>query len=146
MKLQRRSFLHLATGAVALPALSRCARAQAFPTRPITIVVPFPAGGALDVLGRILAERMRTSLGQSIIADAAARASDIFDDQAYQRVAPVARAFVPPRHGRVRCLGPPANAANTRTLRPLAFVRELRWVQKSGFSAIGTLEYVPGYH
>src|SRR5215471_5876427 len=65
----RRRFLHLAVGAAAPPALSRVAEAQAFPTRPITVVVPFPAGGALDVLGRILAEWMRASLRQSIIVE-----------------------------------------------------------------------------
>jgi tripartite-type tricarboxylate transporter receptor subunit TctC len=75
MQATRRRFLHLAAGAAALPAVSRVAKAQAFPTRPITIVVPFPAGGALDVLGRILAERMRTSLGQSIIIENVAGAN-----------------------------------------------------------------------
>ena len=45
MKLQRRQFLHLAAGAAALPALSRIANAQAYPSRPITVVVPFAAGG-----------------------------------------------------------------------------------------------------
>jgi tripartite-type tricarboxylate transporter receptor subunit TctC len=55
--------------------LSRIARAQAYPTRPITIVVPFPAGGALDVFGRILAERIRTSLAQNVIIENVAGAS-----------------------------------------------------------------------
>jgi hypothetical protein len=69
MTLPRRRFLHLAAGATALPTVSRFARAQAaYPLRPITIVVPFVAAGALDVLGRILAERMRAPLGQTIIA------------------------------------------------------------------------------
>jgi len=53
----------------------RIARAQAYPTRPITIVVPFPAGGALDVFGRILAERMRASLAQNVIIENVAGAS-----------------------------------------------------------------------
>ena len=69
MKFLRRRFLHLAAGAVALPAVSRTARAQAYPSRPITIVVPFPAGGSTDVIGRILAEKMRASLGQTIIIE-----------------------------------------------------------------------------
>jgi tripartite-type tricarboxylate transporter receptor subunit TctC len=69
MKLSRRRFLHLAAGAAALPAVSRIARAQGYPTRPITVVVPFPAGGSTDVIGRILAERMRTSLGQPVIIE-----------------------------------------------------------------------------
>src|SRR5947209_2713268 len=70
MKLPRRQFLHLAAGAAALPAARRIARAQTtFPTRPITMIVPFPAGGAADVLARIMAERMRGPLGQSIIIE-----------------------------------------------------------------------------
>jgi tripartite-type tricarboxylate transporter receptor subunit TctC len=69
MKIHRRSFLHLAAGVAALPALPRIARAQAYPTRPITIVVPFPAGGSTDVIGRILAEKMRASLGQTIVIE-----------------------------------------------------------------------------
>jgi tripartite-type tricarboxylate transporter receptor subunit TctC len=65
----RRKFLHLAAGAAALPALSRIARAQTYPTRPITMIVPFAAGGALDTAGRILAERMRSPLGRPIIIE-----------------------------------------------------------------------------
>jgi tripartite-type tricarboxylate transporter receptor subunit TctC len=60
MKLpHRRQFLHLATGVAALPALSRIARAQAYPTRPVTLIVPFPPGGTTDVIARLVAERMR---------------------------------------------------------------------------------------
>jgi tripartite-type tricarboxylate transporter receptor subunit TctC len=59
----------LAVGAAAIPAVSRIARAQTYPTRPITMIVPFPAGAALDTLGRIVAERMRASLGQPIIIE-----------------------------------------------------------------------------
>jgi tripartite-type tricarboxylate transporter receptor subunit TctC len=69
MKLRRRSFLHLAAGAAALPLLPRIARAQDYPSRPITLVVPLPAGGAYDVLARILAEHMRTTLGQPVIVE-----------------------------------------------------------------------------
>jgi Tripartite tricarboxylate transporter family receptor len=69
MKLARRRFLHLAAGAVALPAVSRIAWAQAYPTRPITMIVPFAAGGPTDVIGRVLAERMRRSLGQPVVIE-----------------------------------------------------------------------------
>jgi tripartite-type tricarboxylate transporter receptor subunit TctC len=73
MKCPRRNFLHLAAGAAALPALTRvmCAQAwaQAYPARPITMVVPFPAGGATDVLARLMAERMRGPLGQPIVIE-----------------------------------------------------------------------------
>jgi tripartite-type tricarboxylate transporter receptor subunit TctC len=69
MKLPRRTFLHLAAGAAALPAVSRFALAQTYPSRPITIIAPFAPGGLTDVLGRILAEGMRTSLGQPVIIE-----------------------------------------------------------------------------
>jgi tripartite-type tricarboxylate transporter receptor subunit TctC len=69
MKLPRRKFLHLATGAAALPAASRLAWAQAYPSRPITIVVGFAAGAATDTIGRIIAERMKSSLGQPVIVE-----------------------------------------------------------------------------
>jgi tripartite-type tricarboxylate transporter receptor subunit TctC len=69
VKLPRRTFLHLAAGATALPAVSRFAWAQTYPTRPVTMIVPFAAGGPTDVLGRILAERMRGALGQTVIVE-----------------------------------------------------------------------------
>jgi tripartite-type tricarboxylate transporter receptor subunit TctC len=75
MRIPRRRFLHLAAGAVALPAASRIAWTQAYPTRPITILVPVPAGGPTDVIARILAERMRASLGQVVVVENATGAA-----------------------------------------------------------------------
>jgi tripartite-type tricarboxylate transporter receptor subunit TctC len=69
MKLPRRRFLCLAAGAAALPAIARIARAQTYPSRPITIVVPFPAGGPTDTVGRIIAEGTRVLLGQPVIIE-----------------------------------------------------------------------------
>src|SRR6516225_6006187 len=69
MKLPRRKFLHLTAGAAALPAVARIACAQAYPSRPITIVVGFAVGGATDVIARLLAERLRQSLGQPVIVE-----------------------------------------------------------------------------
>jgi len=69
MKLARRKFLHLAAGAVSIPAVSRVAKAQAYPTRPTTMIVPFAAGTINDVSVRILAERMRSPLGQPTIVE-----------------------------------------------------------------------------
>src|SRR5262249_23530792 len=67
MKLARRQFLHLAAGAAALPALSRVAWAQAYPSRPITVIVPFAAAGSSDVIGRFVGEHMSRTLGQQFI-------------------------------------------------------------------------------
>jgi tripartite-type tricarboxylate transporter receptor subunit TctC len=69
MSIPRRHFLRLASGAVALPVSMRIAGAQTYPTRLIAIVLPLAPGGALDVLGRILAPRMAASLGQAIILE-----------------------------------------------------------------------------
>src|SRR5262245_6737034 len=69
MELSRRKFLHLAAGAAALPAISRIAEAQSYPSRPITMIVPFPAGGPTDALARVLADPIRGSLGQPIIIE-----------------------------------------------------------------------------
>jgi tripartite-type tricarboxylate transporter receptor subunit TctC len=69
MKLLRRRFLHLVAGTAALPAMSRFARAQSYPTRPITMVVPYAAGGPTDTIARIMAERMRATLGQIIVIE-----------------------------------------------------------------------------
>ena len=66
MKLPRRNFLRLAAGAAALPALSRIARAQTYPVRPITMIVPFAAGGPNDGIARIMAERMRVVLIENV--------------------------------------------------------------------------------
>jgi tripartite-type tricarboxylate transporter receptor subunit TctC len=73
--LQRRRFLHLAAGAATLPAASRMAWPQAYPSRPITIIVPSAAGGPGDVVGRVAAERMKRSLGQPIIIENVSGAS-----------------------------------------------------------------------
>ena len=70
MKLpHRRQILHLAAGAAALPVVSPIARAQTYPTRPITMIVPLAAGGPTDVVARLLAERMRGMLGQPVIIE-----------------------------------------------------------------------------
>ena len=69
MKLPRRQFLRLTAGAAALPSLSRLACAQSYPSRPMTMVVPYSAGGPTDTIARIMAERMRTSLGQIMIVE-----------------------------------------------------------------------------
>jgi tripartite-type tricarboxylate transporter receptor subunit TctC len=69
MRLARRKFLHLASGVVAAGSYPGSAFALDYPTRPITMVVPFAAGGATDVLARVLADAMGKSLGQTIIVE-----------------------------------------------------------------------------
>jgi tripartite-type tricarboxylate transporter receptor subunit TctC len=69
MTIARRRFLQLTAGAAALPALSQVAAADTFPSRPITIVCPFAAGGATDVMSRVLADPIGKALGQTIIVE-----------------------------------------------------------------------------
>ncbi len=69
MKLPRRTFLHLAAGAAALPAVSRIARAQAWPTRTVRFVVGFPAGGGNDAAARIVANRLSEIWGQQVVIE-----------------------------------------------------------------------------
>jgi tripartite-type tricarboxylate transporter receptor subunit TctC len=68
-KLPRRQFLHLAAGAVALPLVSRIACAQAYPTRPVRIVVGFPAGSSADIVARLVGQWLSERLGQSFIVE-----------------------------------------------------------------------------
>jgi tripartite-type tricarboxylate transporter receptor subunit TctC len=69
MKLPRRQFLHLAAGAAALPAVSRIASAQTYPSRPVRIVVPYPPGGGTDVTARLIAPYLSDGLGQQFIIE-----------------------------------------------------------------------------
>jgi tripartite-type tricarboxylate transporter receptor subunit TctC len=69
MKLPRRQFLHLAAGAAALTALSRTASAQAYPTRPVRIVVGVAAGSTTDILARLLSQRLSERFGQQFIIE-----------------------------------------------------------------------------
>jgi tripartite-type tricarboxylate transporter receptor subunit TctC len=69
MKLPRRNFLHLAAGAAALTAVSRIARAQAYPTRPVRLVVPAPAGGSFDITARLLGQWLSERLGQPFVIE-----------------------------------------------------------------------------
>jgi tripartite-type tricarboxylate transporter receptor subunit TctC len=88
VKLPRRRFLHLAAGSAALPAVSRIASAQIYPSRPITMIVPFAPGGLTDVIGRILAEGMRTPLGQAVIIENVGGASGSIGTGRVARAAP----------------------------------------------------------
>jgi tripartite-type tricarboxylate transporter receptor subunit TctC len=69
MKLPRRNFLHLAAGAAALPAVSRVTWAQAYPTRPVRIIAPFPAGQATDSIARLMGQSLSERLGQQFVIE-----------------------------------------------------------------------------
>jgi tripartite-type tricarboxylate transporter receptor subunit TctC len=69
MRLPRRTFLHLAAGAAAVPVASRLARAQSYPNRYVRLVVPFPPGGSADPVARVLANRLSEMWGQQVVAE-----------------------------------------------------------------------------
>jgi tripartite-type tricarboxylate transporter receptor subunit TctC len=69
MKLPRRSFLRLAAGAAALPVASRLAEAQAYPTRPVRLIVGFPPGGSTDILARLMGQWLSERLGQPFVVE-----------------------------------------------------------------------------
>src|SRR5215471_12637620 len=88
MKLPRRNFLHLAAGAAALPAVSRIARAQAYPTRPVHIIEGFGAGSALDIVARLIGQSLSERLGQSFVIENRSGASSNIAAEAVARASP----------------------------------------------------------
>ena len=87
-KLSRRDLLHAATGAAALALLPRSAGAQAYPTRPVRLVVPFPAGGATDLLARLVGQWLTGRTGQPFIIDNRPGAGGNIGTEAVVRAAP----------------------------------------------------------
>src|SRR5262245_57230971 len=69
MKLPRRNFLHLAAGAAALPAASRIAWAQAYPSRPVRLIAPFAPAGSTDIIARLMGQWLSERLGQQFVID-----------------------------------------------------------------------------
>src|SRR5262252_9551287 len=69
MKLPRRQFLHLAAGAAALPVVPRIAWAQAYPTRPVRVIVPYAPGGPTDIFGRLIAQSLSGNLGKQFYVE-----------------------------------------------------------------------------
>jgi len=88
MKFSRRQLLHLAAGAAALPVLPGIASAQSYPARPVTLVAPFPAGGPVDTIARILGEHLQGLLGQPFIVEDIAGAAGSIGVGRVARAAP----------------------------------------------------------
>ena len=88
MKLPRRNFLHLAAGAAALPVVPRIAWAQTYPTRPVRLVVGFPAGGAGDILARLIGQWLQERLGQAFIIENRTGAGGNISTEAVVRAPP----------------------------------------------------------
>jgi tripartite-type tricarboxylate transporter receptor subunit TctC len=88
MRLPRRNFLHLAAAAAALPAVSRFAWAQAYPSRYVRLVVPFPPGGGGDALARPLVNRLSEIWGQQVVIENKGGAGGNIGSQAVAQSAP----------------------------------------------------------
>ena len=88
MKLPRRKFLHLAAGAAVLPAVSRIARAQSYPTRPVRIIVGFPPGGATDIMARLIGQWLSERLGQQFVIENRTGAATNIGTEAVVRAPP----------------------------------------------------------
>jgi tripartite-type tricarboxylate transporter receptor subunit TctC len=112
MKLPRRTFLHLATGAAALPFVSRVARAQAYPSRPVRIIVGFTAGGNFDLTARLIGQWLSQRLGQQFIVENRPGAGTNMATEAVVRA---------PADGHTLLLGGAVNAINATLYEKLNF-------------------------
>ena len=112
MKLPRRHFLHLAAGAAALPALSRITWAQGYPSRPVRVIVPFAAGGGVDVIARLMGQWLSERLGQPFVIENRPGAGGNIGTEAVVRA---------PADGYTLLLITAANAINTTLYEKLSF-------------------------
>jgi tripartite-type tricarboxylate transporter receptor subunit TctC len=88
MPLPRRRFLHLAAGAALLPATTQVALSQSYPTRPVTLVAPWPAGGAVDILSRTIAQPLGARLGQTVVVEDRPGAGSVLGTASVARATP----------------------------------------------------------
>jgi tripartite-type tricarboxylate transporter receptor subunit TctC len=113
MKLPRRKFLRLAAGAVALPVASRIASAQTYPTRPVRIIVAIAAGGANDILARLMGQWLSERLGQSFVIENRPGGGNNIGTEAVVRAAPDGYTLL--------LVALPANAINATLYEKLSF-------------------------
>jgi tripartite-type tricarboxylate transporter receptor subunit TctC len=113
MKFPRRKFLHLAAGAAALPAVARIAHAQAYPSRPVRIVIGFPAGGGADIVARLIGQWLSERLGQPFVIDNRPGAGSNIAAEAVVRA--------PPDGYTLLLITMPANAVNGALYDKLSF-------------------------
>src|SRR5215475_14375998 len=113
MKLPRRNFLHLAAGAAALPAVSRIAWAQAYPSRPVRIIAGFAAGGVVEIVARLIGQSLSERLGQPFIIESRPGAASNIATEAVVRAPP---------DGYTLLVVSPANAINATLYDKLNFV------------------------
>ncbi|MGC1705541.1 MAG: tripartite tricarboxylate transporter substrate-binding protein, partial [Pseudolabrys sp.] len=112
MKFLRRQFLHLLGAAAALPVVSRVAMAQAYPTRPVRVIIGYPPGGSADITARLMSQWLTERLGQSFVVESRPGAGTNLATEAAVRAAP---------DGYTLFLVAPANAINATLYDKLNF-------------------------
>jgi len=112
VKLPRRNFLHLAAGAAALPGLPRIARAQSYPSRPVRVIVPFAAGGGVDIVARLIGQWLSEQLRQPFVIENRPGGGGNIGTEAVVRA---------PADGYTLLLVTAANAINTTLYEKLSF-------------------------
>src|SRR5262245_51157781 len=133
MKLPRRTFLHLAAGAAALPVISRVARAQTYPARPVRIIVGFAAGGATDIVARLMGQWLSERLGQQFVIENRPGASTNLATEAVVNA---------PADGHTLLMVSPSNAVNATLYDKLNFVFVRDIVPVAGITRVANVMVV----